>query len=568
MVQSNVLKGNAIDYNDCEATLRRIPRILSIYIILMVFGLFVTGAAAREILQGDQCLIDADTVIEGTLFTACETLNVQGTVDGDIIGGALRATISGQVTGSVYMLAGQMEVSGQIEGDLNFVGPVLRLTHPDIVDVDAGATEGRSKPENEHVPVMRGLKFASFSTMVGESVRVNSDVTGVGYQLLIMGSVYGEVNYWGSAFIVNGLVVGDVHASVGDPTSDSGQFESLLRVFSIDLQLSNPGLFMSADATIAGQLSYEGPAEGTIRGTTLHPPRYRNTLDPIPTLEEPGTLSVYFEQVVRESTTLLAVGLLALIFQPQSLMLPINIIRWRPFSSFSAGMLAFLLSFPIFLIMIGITLLVLIVLGLLNLDGIMVAAAVLFGLLDIGGATFFYFMAIFFSRTIIALAIGRFLYRVTTGNSARRRALYVAMLIGAIALGMMASLPFIGWLMNAVTLFLGLGALLTLLLDRISAMRGVPPDAPAWYPLSATASQPETASRPQSAAFFAPLADPTPVQDEPGQSEPRITVSPLPEGETGDQPPVKGPGLDNLPEGFDPDFFFNDDEDPNPDETG
>lgn len=83
---------------------------------------------ARAIRQGDQCIIDAYETIQGNLFTLCRTLQIRGTVNGDVLGASTDAQITRKVAGDVYLLAGQLEISGEVGEDVHFAGAVLRLT--------------------------------------------------------------------------------------------------------------------------------------------------------------------------------------------------------------------------------------------------------------------------------------------------------------------------------------------------------------------------------------------------------------------------------------------------------
>src|SRR5688572_11420599 len=107
------------------------PRMLRRFLLLMALSLLlVSPVAAREILNGELCTVEADQTIEGTLFAFCETLQIHGTVNGDVYGATIRSIIDGTVNGSVYLVAAQMDVTGQVSQDIHFGGTVLRLNPP------------------------------------------------------------------------------------------------------------------------------------------------------------------------------------------------------------------------------------------------------------------------------------------------------------------------------------------------------------------------------------------------------------------------------------------------------
>ena len=98
--------------------------------LLMIVLLLMRGpepTLAREIRQGDQCMIGANETIQGDLFALCRTLRVEGHVTGNVMGAATDATFSGTIDGDVYVAAGQLDVSGTLGGNLHFGGAVLRI---------------------------------------------------------------------------------------------------------------------------------------------------------------------------------------------------------------------------------------------------------------------------------------------------------------------------------------------------------------------------------------------------------------------------------------------------------
>ena len=70
--------------------------------LVFIFILLLVGrssAFARAIRQGDQCIIEANETVEGNLFALCRTLQIRGTINGDVLGAATEAKISGTASG-------------------------------------------------------------------------------------------------------------------------------------------------------------------------------------------------------------------------------------------------------------------------------------------------------------------------------------------------------------------------------------------------------------------------------------------------------------------------------------
>lgn len=425
--------------------IRRMLIVLVVALAVLTRGM----SSARETRQGDQCIIGANEVIQGNLFALCRTLIINGTVEGNVIGAATRSEINGTVTDDVYLLSGQLDVNGTLGGDLHFGGGVLRLL-PTVL------FEGEN---NDLVAI-------NLSATLADGVSIPGGVTSVGYQLILNGEVNKEINFWGSALTVNGNAGGNVDATVGDPQSGISQLQTLLIPFSWDVNLTNPGLVVGEDSRIAGDLHYSGPVAGTIEGTVGGDTLFTSVVTQ-PDLtqiiaEEEGArrgLGVYLAQALREFITLALVGLIGLAVMSRPLQSPIKHIQTRPLPSMGVGLLTFILAFPIVLIVILFILFIIFILLLLQLDGLLLTlvGGTLLGTL-IGAISLFFFIAIFISRVIICLWIGRTLVRLALGDDGSPRITYLSLIIGIALLALVSPLPVIGWVINAVTLFLGLGA--------------------------------------------------------------------------------------------------------------
>ncbi|RMG79582.1 MAG: hypothetical protein D6712_19455, partial [Chloroflexi bacterium] len=190
----------------------------------------------------------------------------------------------------------------------------------------------------------------------------------------------------------------------------------------------------------------------------------------------------------------------------------------RPVSSVVAGLLSFIISFPIVLIVLLISILLIAILSLLRLEGVIVAGSILLMVVDIGGTSLFYFVAIFIGRVIVCLVIGRLIVRILVNDQqVVRKIPYVNLGLGVLVLSLVGSLPVVGLIFNALALFLGLGAVLSVTLEQINVWRQVSP------PTNNMPTTPTPATYPH---YHKPA--PPPIS----------------------QPLPPGPGMENLPEGF------------------
>ncbi len=499
-------------------------RKLFIILIGIFISLCTTGIVlAREMIQGEQCTVAADEVIEGTLFTFCQILTIEGRVEGNIIGIALRATISGEVTESVYLVGTQLDLTGVIQRDLHYAGIVMDLHS------DSAIT---------HHPVQGQIIFATLSTTFADSVAIDGRVTGVGYQLLVYARVAEEVNFWGSAFVLNDTIDSNVYATVGNPESSGSDLEPLLIPLNITQKIIDPGLLIMPDGTINGTLTYIGPVPAEISGTVNGRVNYSPstpTIIPISNDEE-GTINTFVSQFTREVTVLFTVGFVGLLFAPKMFPASIMNLRRRPVPSFVIGMLMFIVSFPIALIVLLLTAIISLILALLHLDGVLIVVMSFLGILNITVIGVFYFIAIFIARAIFALGLGRLIVRVVVGHDGSQRTDALSMVAGVVILAFLAALPAIGFLFNAAALFMGLGAITSIFLEWLQFLRDN---------TYSTAHSPQV----EPSSRLPQFPQPTDVGLLPERSDINSPVLP---------PPSNDIGMKDLPDGFDPDLFFTD----------
>ncbi len=478
------------------------------FVFLSILLLFGRGEAwARTIRQGDQCLIDTNEVIQGNLFAMCRTLQIKGTVNGDVLAAATDAKITGKITGDVYVIAGQLEISGEVGQDVNFAGSVLRLL-----------------PTANLSGTTSDLMSLSLSTTVDAGTHIPGNVTSAGYQLVINGDVAGEVSFWGSALVINSVVTGDVDAAVGDSQSTGvSQVQTLIVPFGWDVQLTDPGLTVGDKGTITGHLKYSAVTPGIIKGKVSGDMVFTKIaaqpdLTQMIQNDNQNSVQLLLGAMIHEFAILALIGVLGLVFLPRQFQVPLRALQSRTLPSAGMGLLAFIISFPITIVMLILIVLVLIVpLVILQLDSLFVFlfSGTVLGAWG-GVASVFYFTAIFISRVIVALLIGRGIVRAVIGDDGSQRVAFISMIVGILLLSVVVSLPVIGIIVSAVTAFMGLGAILIVINNQMRALREQVP-APALRMKAIS-----TSNRSPSRQYAPPM---------------------LQEG--------SGPGMDNLPEGFD-----------------
>jgi hypothetical protein len=446
--------------SDSHPMLKRRVRYLLVFSALLSI---VGTVSARQLIQGDNCRIAADETLVGTVFVFCQQLTIDGTLEGNLIGAATNTDIRGTVADGIYLLGGQLDLHGTVREDLHYIGVVLNLHEGSTFETDVA-----------------DIFSLTMSTRLSAGTTLPGSIIAVGYQLISQGQVGGEISFWGVALELGGDVAGDVTADVGDANDTDGtaQLETLFIPLPVELSLVDPGLRVADEANIGGTLRYRSPTASTIptdivTGNTFfedisQQPQIVNLSDEDTVRRAVGR---YLMDGLREFATLAVVGALGLVFAPGLTQSPIRNLRQRPLTSLGVGTLAFLLSFPIVVIALVVSLLVIFALSLVQVGNLTIAALVVLLLLDVGGASLFYFVAIFVARSVVCLAFGRWLIHWLFIDDGTMRYLYLSLVVGSLVVALVVSLPFVGWLLNALTLFLGLGAIVNLVQAQLRSIR-------------------------------------------------------------------------------------------------
>lgn len=487
----------------------RLKRVALVAVIIFLAGLGVVSA--RDVLQGDQCRVEAGQTVTGNLLVLCRTLTVDGHVTGNLLGLATSAVINGQVDGNIYMVSGQLDVRGTVGDDLHFAGLVLRV-QDGAVFTDPSA----------------GLLSASLSTTLFPDTELSGSIVAVGYQLVLQGAVKDEVDFWGSSLLVAGDVAGDVNAQVGDSEADVTQLETLLIPIPVDLTLVRPGLRIGENAHVGGKLTYAGPAEGEILGQLDQPPTY-NAVVVQPdfsqlTLGEEDRfrgVGLYLSQAVREFLTLALIGVVALVLAPRSIQSPLRNIQVRPLPCLGVGLLAFIISFVAVPFIVLLTVLLIVVISLLQVNELTLSVAAILSVADVGLASVIFFIVLFVSRVVFSLALGKLLTRLVMADDGSLRRNLISLALGALILALLDSIPMVGWIINALALFIGLGAILLIVQTRAEAAREAAPTK----------------------RYISVQAPPLPRRSSEAD---RLLAPPPPPIDTTTEPV----GMDNLPDGF------------------
>ncbi len=434
--------------------------------------LWVGQVEATDGLTGDECVIEADEVIAEDFYFLCNTLVIYGYVDGDVIGVASEVTIAvdGQVTGGLWVVAGQLTVEGIVQQDVHFLGADLDIT-------------GLARFPNPRTDVVS----AGVSVEISPQALIPGDLIFFGYQAIIDGRINGNVDFQGQSLVIRNTIAGDVDAIVGDQEGNR-PLSSLPLLYSVDFR--QPGLNFSlgpaeGEGYITGSLTYEAPQRITTRPYVGGRTTYIQSIaqGSLPEAEQRDTfLQIFGNYIFRTAQDVAALGLVGVMM--------LNIfagiitesgyrVQTRPVTAFSWGLILFLASIPIALLLILTSLVIILVTAIITLSELTIMVAILMVVFDLGILGGFFFMFWYLGRAITSFVIGFLVLRVVQEAWQRYNGrppaaiseIWLAVIVGVLLVSLVVNLPLgedigqIQFLLSIVAASAGVGAVFMYLRD-------------------------------------------------------------------------------------------------------
>jgi cytoskeletal protein CcmA (bactofilin family) len=250
--------------------------------VLLLGALLPAGALAATVRQGETVTIGPDEVIGEDLYVFGRTIQIQGTVRGDLITASGRVEITGSVEGDVLSMAGDIRVSGLVGGSIRAAAGVIVVTGQVGEDSVLAGGEVRIEP----------------------GARVGRDAFVAANEATLQAPVVGDVQAAAETLTIGGPVTGSVRAEVGT-------------------------LRLTDDASIGGSLRYRaGKGSELASGATVTGPVERLT-----PARQPGRGPMaYVIGWIRSLVGLFVLGLLLVLVLPDfSRRVPVTLIQspWR-----------------------------------------------------------------------------------------------------------------------------------------------------------------------------------------------------------------------------------------------
>jgi cytoskeletal protein CcmA (bactofilin family) len=425
-------------------------------VVAVVLVLLLTAAGSVSALEertGQTVVIEAGEVINDDLVVSAENFVLNGTVKGDIMGAGGTLTIgpTGVVEEDLMAAGREVVIQGTVKDDVRIAGAALK--------VESGAQIGDD------------LMGAGYSLETAPGSTIGGSLFFVGSQALLGGDVVENAAVGVGGLSLQGKVGGDVKASVGSK-QEALPFSPFAFMPNMPSIPSVPnGLTVGPGASVGGKLEYIAPEEasipsGSVTGPVTHTqpvaPETGRVPKPAPTAGE-RALS-WFLGLVRNTATLLIVGLLLAWLAPGLLRRGSELLRTKPWPSLGWGLVSYVAVFVagavIFFVSIVLTLLfAVLTLGklaaLVFIVGVLLQAILVVGFVIASGLL---------AKIIVGYLIGRLILRRPDPMAGRAG---WPLVLGIFLLALAVSIPILGILISIVATVFGLGALWLLARERL-----------------------------------------------------------------------------------------------------
>jgi cytoskeletal protein CcmA (bactofilin family) len=407
-------------------------------LVLLASLLFVSSAWAIETRGGQNVTINANEVVEDDLYAGAETVTVEGTVRGDLVAAGGTVRVNGTVEGDVISAGRTVIINGTVEDDVRIAGQAL------LIGEDAQITDD--------------LIAAGFSLESEPGSTVGGELLYGGYQALVAGTVGENIRGGMTAFELSGEVAGNVNVEVdgagAQPTS--GRFAPSAPAVSVPSV--EPGLTLTDTARVEGDLRYKSSSRGEIAsgaqigGEVAYEQRPAEEGQPAQT----GASAVLLESL-RRFVVLLLIGLLLVWITPRLVRGVADTVRSQPLLSLGWGVLGFLITGVLVLVVLAATILLAIVFRLITLGGLIPAIISIGVLTDAVLAVAFLISVFYLAPVVVSFLSGRMLLGRFQPDRATGRVL--PLVIGIVLYVILRAIPILGAVVALVVVLLGLGAL-------------------------------------------------------------------------------------------------------------
>lgn len=396
-------------------------------VMILAFSL-AQPAAAQVIVYGNS--VPADTELDQNLILTGYNVTIDGTVNGDVMAFGTRVTVNGVVNGSLVTAAEYININGQVTGSiyssalLLSLGPAAKITRDlFFLGVQLNLQQGCLIERDLYT---LSLLSASFAGKVNRNIYAEIGPSAI-LQFIFDLAGWQLPNWLGSGYLPSsGLVEYAAQSPAVLLTGAAGSFHG-----------AGAHILMPATLTSWGGQS----------GYLLRPSLQ---IDPV-------LLRDWGLDLLRDLTVLLVVGLFSVWLVPALLNRSSGRLRADALPSVGWGLVVYLLGWFLF----GLLFTLIIALAIFFLTITFVSLGFVVGgvgLASLSLAFSLFCVCVFYvSKIVVALFFGRLLLGLVSKKAATLT--LVPMLLGIVLYALLASVPYLGFVVSTVVTFFGLGAL-------------------------------------------------------------------------------------------------------------
>jgi hypothetical protein len=365
-----------------------------------------------------------DGVINGDLVAVGDEVTINGTVDGSLVAAGKKVILNGPVTGNAVISALTMVLGPQasVGRDVYFAGASLETADASTVNRDLNVVSLESN--------LTGTVNRDVNALVGP------------LQLIQVIRDYMENRGWipNSTFFVN-----------PDWAYQSQLHSILISRDRLERQAASGLAFgLPALSNLRLASSFLEDEAALNAGPEFRAPFQASTID----VERLRSWAVPF---LRNLGALLILGLLAVWLAPMQLIASREQARQHPWRALGTGLVVFFFGWILVLLVFLLVLALAIFLLWISLPNLGFLTGTI-GLSALGLAvSVFWLSIVFFSKLVVAAMIGSMLFKRFFPKYAQSRVW--PFVVGAVIYALLASIPYLGWLIMVISTFLGLGAL-------------------------------------------------------------------------------------------------------------
>lgn len=422
-----------------------------VLMLLLVAGIgVVSRVEASDGMRGDRCEVGTNQHVPEDFYFLCRILEVKGTIDGDLIGVATDVIVYPEavITGDIWVASGRLKVEGTVGDDVHFGGLTMLL---------------EESAEFTHDQI--DIASVALNTEIKEGVSLPGDMLVYGYQVIVAGTVGGDIDFNGEALIITGEIDGQIDARVGDARRSTEI--SSLPIW--DLSFRNPGLRLGEDASVGGDLNYhaarlsEIPPDVVAGRIFYEPTGSQRDITQVEEATDAAEILVgYLRDSIRDVVSLLIVGLIVLRVLPTAIRQPAQHIRRRIVATFGWGLVTFMFTIPVVIVVFLFSLLIMLILYLFKFNDLTFIVGVSILVLTSAAVGGFGFLLFFMGRIVVSFLIGQlaFRYVLHMPETSRFRRFAITLALGGAVYSLITNmpLPIMGLIIELLTALAGVGA--------------------------------------------------------------------------------------------------------------